>query len=161
MCWLLGVFPSVEAALRNPLSAYYRLVCNTTNAKLPISLQWRHNESVSNHRGLDCLLKRLFRRRPKKTSMLCVTGLCEDNPPVTGVSPHKWPVTRSMFPDDVTMITTGLFLTILRWYLSRQRDKQPCISSRPIPGPHRGEGLWFSVLSENYISWFVLHVLYL
>ena len=39
-----------------------------------ISLQWRHNEQ-----RLDCLLNRLFRRRSKKTSKLCVTGLCEGN----------------------------------------------------------------------------------
>ena len=48
--------------------------------------QWRHNErnDVSNHRRLDCFLNRLFRHRSKKTSKLCVTGLCEGNPPVTG-----------------------------------------------------------------------------
>ena len=42
------------------------------------SLQWRHNEhyGVSNHRGLVCLLKRLFRHTSKKTSKLHVTGLC-------------------------------------------------------------------------------------
>ena len=41
--------------------------------------QWRHSErdGVTNHRRLDCLLKRYFRRRSKKTSKLCVTGLCE------------------------------------------------------------------------------------
>ena len=40
---------------------------------------------VSNHRRLDCLLNRLFRRRSKKKSKVCVTGLCsERNPPVTG-----------------------------------------------------------------------------
>ena len=35
------------------------------------SLQWHNNECdcVSNHRRLDCLLKRLFRQRSKKTSM--------------------------------------------------------------------------------------------
>ena len=40
------------------------------------SLQWRHNEgdSVSNHQPHDCLLNRLFGRRSKKTSKLCVTG---------------------------------------------------------------------------------------
>ena len=53
------------------------------------SLQWRHNErdGVSNHRGFDCLLRRLFRRTSKKTSKLCVTGLCEGNPPVNGGFP--------------------------------------------------------------------------
>ena len=42
------------------------------------SLQWRHNErdGVSNHQLDDCLLKRLFRPRSKKTSKLCVTDLC-------------------------------------------------------------------------------------
>ena len=50
-----------------------------------ISLQWRHNEcdGVSNHRRLDYLLSRLFRCIFKKTSKLCVTGLCEEKPPVT------------------------------------------------------------------------------
>ena len=43
-----------------------------------VTLQWRHNErdGVANHRSLDCILNRLFRRRSKKTSKLCVTGLC-------------------------------------------------------------------------------------
>ena len=42
------------------------------------ALQWRHNghDGVSNHQPYDCLLNRLFRRRSKKTSKLCVTGLC-------------------------------------------------------------------------------------
>ena len=50
-----------------------------------ITLQWHHNggNGVSNHRRLDCLLNRLFRRRSNKTSKLCVTGLCEGNSPVT------------------------------------------------------------------------------
>ena len=64
------------------------------------SLQWRHNgrDIVSNHQPHDCLLNGLFRRRSKKTSKLRVTGLCAGN------SPHKWPVTRKMFPfDDVIM----------------------------------------------------------
>ena len=69
-----------------------------------LSLQWRHNgrDSVSNQQPHDCLLKRLFRRRSKKTSKLRVTGLCAGNSP--GNSPHKWPVTRKMFLfDDVIM----------------------------------------------------------
>ena len=49
-----------------------------------LTLQWRHNErhGFSNHRRLDCLLNRLFRRRSKETSKLRVTDLCE-NLPVT------------------------------------------------------------------------------
>ena len=49
------------------------------------TLQWRHNErdGVSNYRRLDCLLNRLFRRRSKRISKLCVTFLCDGNPPMT------------------------------------------------------------------------------
>ena len=56
------------------------------------SLQWRHNgrDGVSNHRRLDCLLNFFFRRRSKKTSKLRVTGICEENSPVTGEFPIQW-----------------------------------------------------------------------
>ena len=56
-----------------------------------VSLQWRHNErdGASNHRRLDCLLNRLFRRRSKKTSKLRVTGIYEGKPPVTGGFPSR------------------------------------------------------------------------
>ena len=55
------------------------------------TLQWRHNghDSVSNHQPYDCLLNRLFRRRSKKPSMLCVTGLCAGNSPGTGEFPAQ------------------------------------------------------------------------
>ena len=57
---------------------------------------------------LDCLLKRLFRRRSNKRSKLRVSGLCEGNPPVD--SPHKGPVTRKMFPsNDAIMFKTKVF----------------------------------------------------
>ena len=73
------------------------------NGRFPIeTLRWRLNgyDGVSNHQPHDCLLNRLFRRRSKKTSKLCVTFLCAGKSPV----PHKWPVTRKMFPfDDVIM----------------------------------------------------------
>ena len=53
--------------------------------------RWRHNErdGVSNHRRLDCVHNRLFRRRSKKTSKLGVTGLCYGNSPVTGKFPTQ------------------------------------------------------------------------
>ena len=67
-------------------------------------LRWRHNEryDVSNHQPLDCLLNRLFKHRSKKTSKLpslaFVSGI--HRWPVN--SPHRGPVTRTMFPfDDV------------------------------------------------------------
>ena len=56
-----------------------------------VSLQWRHSErdGVSNHRHLDGLPNRLFRRKAKKTSKLRVAGLCEGNSPVTGDFPAQ------------------------------------------------------------------------
>ena len=59
-------------------------------------LPWRHNDhdGVSNHQPHGCLLNRLFRRRSKKTSKLCITGLCG---PVN--SAHKGPVTRKIKRD--------------------------------------------------------------
>ena len=55
------------------------------------TLQWSHNgrDGVSNHQPHDCLLKRLFRRRSKKTSKLCVTGPCAGNSPVAGEFPAQ------------------------------------------------------------------------
>ena len=60
------------------------------------SLQWHHNErgGVSNHRGFDCLLNHLIKRRSKKTSKLRVTGLCEGIHRWPVKSPHKGPLTR-------------------------------------------------------------------
>ena len=63
----------------------------TRNLPSRSTSQWLHYErnGVSNHRCIDCLLSRLFRRRSKKTSKLRVTGLCEGNPPVTGGFPSQ------------------------------------------------------------------------
>ena len=71
------------------------------------TLQWPHNEcdGVSNHHRLDCLFKRVFRRRSENTSKIRVTDLCEGSSPVTDESPHKGAVTRKMFRfDDIIMI---------------------------------------------------------
>ena len=75
------------------------------------TLQWRHNEcdGVSNHQPRDCLLNRLFRRRSKKTSKLCVTCLCEGNSPVTGEFPAQRPVMRKMFPFDDVILNCGCY----------------------------------------------------
>ena len=64
-------------------------------------LQQRDNErnGVSNHRRLDCYLNRLFRRRPTKTSMFCVTGRCQGNSPVTG----EFPAHRTSNAENVSI----------------------------------------------------------
>ena len=63
-----------------------------------LSLQWRHKwrHGLSNHQPHDCLLNRLLRRRPKKTSKHCVTGFVRGIHRWPMNSPHKWPVTRKM-----------------------------------------------------------------
>ena len=57
--------------------------------KIATSLQWRHNDGVSNHQPHDCLLNRLFGRRSKKKSKLLVTSLCAGYWPVTGEFPAQ------------------------------------------------------------------------
>ena len=72
------------------------------------TLQWRHNEQENNpnHRRLECLHHRLFRRRSKKTSKLRVTGLCAAISPVTGEFPARRSSNAEIFPfDDVNMNT--------------------------------------------------------
>ena len=65
------------------------------------SLQWRYGEcdGVSNHQLHDCSLKRLVRRRSKKASKLRVTGLCEENSPVTG----EFPAQRASNAENVSI----------------------------------------------------------
>ena len=68
--------------------------CNRHICQIPLvlsTLQWRHNghDSVSNHQPRDCLLKRVFIRRSKKTLKLRVTGLCVGNSPGTGEFPAQ------------------------------------------------------------------------
>ena len=59
-------------------SIFQKIQCRFT-------LEWRHNErhGFSNHRSLDCVLNRLFRRRSKKTSNSV-------SPLVGGI--HRWAV---------------------------------------------------------------------
>ena len=96
-------------------------------------LQQHHNErdSVSNHRRLDCLFNRLFRRKSQKTSKFPVTGLCEGKPPMTGDSPHKGLVMRKIPFDDVIMkdaslalqgCFTGIGVSLPKWYWNNPEE---------------------------------------
>ena len=74
------------------------------------ALQWRHNErdGVSNHRAHHSLLTVFSgadqRKHQSSASLAFVRGIHWW--PVN--SPHKWPVTRKMFPfDDVIMSSTS------------------------------------------------------
>ena len=71
------------------------------------TLQWGYNglDGVSNHQPHHCLLNRLFRRISKETSKLRVN------------SPHKWPVTRKIFPfDGVIMRYSVHYSLTLAWF---------------------------------------------
>ena len=73
------------------LNKGYQTTANHDKAQTTWASQSRHNErdGISNHLHLECLFNRLFRCRSNKTSKLCVTGLCEGNPPVTGGFPSQ------------------------------------------------------------------------
>ena len=65
--------------------------CLSVESIVHLPLHWRHNEhdGISNQQPYDCLLNRLFMRRSKETSNLCVTGLCAGSSPVTGEFPAQ------------------------------------------------------------------------
>ena len=93
----IQVFTNIKLqSLRNIVSAVAKALRST-----PMTLRWRHNalDVVSNHQPRDCLLSRLFRRRPNKTSKLRVTGLCEGNSPVNG----EFPAQRASYPENVSI----------------------------------------------------------
>ena len=77
------------------------------------ALQLRHHkgDGVSNHQPHDRLLNRLFRRRSKEISKLCVTGLCGENSQVTG----EFPAQRASNAENVSS-----------WW-RRHRGLQTCI----------------------------------
>ena len=72
------------------------------------SLQWSHNErdGVSNHRRLDGLRNRLFRRYNKQISKLRVIGLCEGNSPVAGEFPSQRASNAENLTSSIDFITS-------------------------------------------------------
>ena len=95
--------------------------CNTP-------LQWRHDgrDSVSNHHPHDCLRNRLFRRKSKKASKLHVTDICVGN------SPHKWPVTRKMFPFDDVIMSWLLHFYAFIWSIGHHDKKERVLRKNKI-----------------------------
>ena len=140
---------------------------------IAISLQWCHNErdGVSNHQRLYCLLNCLFRRRSEKTSKLCVTGLCERNPPVTG----RFPSQRANSAENVSIWWchhTHLLMNCheliiafcpLNKYSEARKATWICPLSRQVVFDNRGSehgflkiepGLWLnSIALGNFAVW--------
>ena len=100
-------------------------LCSHTNDK--ILLRWRHNgrDSVSNQQPHDCLLNRLFSQ--SSASLAFVRG--SHRVPVN--SPHKWPVTRKMFPFDDAILSPNQSYALICY--SSVRHPNPEIALR-IPG---------------------------
>ena len=104
-------------------------------------LRWHHNgrDSVSNHHPHDCLLNRLFRRRSKKhqssASLAFVPGIHRG--PVN--SPHKWPVTRKIFPFDDVILTKSSSAKIFTWYRI----------NKSLPSSKNGENKLYVLVLRN------------
>ena len=84
----------------------WKLLSDDYNIDLDSPLRWRHNgrDSDSNHQPHHCLLNRYSdadqRKHQSSASLAFVWGIHRGSVN----SPHKWPVTRKMFPfDDVIM----------------------------------------------------------
>ena len=124
----------VQQKLANPQCASKCLYVITSNTS-----HWRHNDhdGVSNHQPHGCLLNCLFRSRSKKTSKLCVTGLCVGNSPGPVNSSHERLVTWKMFPFDDVINTFWVFYQVMigistliahtkinspQWFLTRNSE---------------------------------------
>ena len=97
--WTCSYDKSPSRIITGP--AFEGLISDTHNRFWFETLHWRHNgrDGVSNHQPRDCLLNRLTRCRSKKTSKLCVTGLCAGNSPVTG----EFPAQRASNAENVSL----------------------------------------------------------
>ena len=115
------------------------------------SLLWHHNEcdGVSNHRRIDCLLSRLFRRRSNKTSKLRVTGFCAGNSPMTG----EFPAQRASNAENVA-IGWCHHVTLNYW----QNVSQYCYRCFIQKAPFGYICAWLPFLYLNNQTWFTIYV---
>ena len=92
----------------------------------------------------------LFGRRSKKTSKLRVTGLCVGNSPGPVNSPHKWPVTRKMFPFDDVIMRQILYL--LHQLLHMAAHSQTFMRTDCIPWKIEENPIISFYFPQNFIS---------
>ena len=95
------IWTSISAIRRKAIKCNISLT-QAWDVFIDFVLLWCHNEHdcISNHRHLDCFPNRLFRGRSKKTSKLCVIGLREGDPPVTG----GFPLQRASNAENVSIL---------------------------------------------------------
>ena len=92
-----------------------------------LPLQWHHNDrdGISDHQCLHCLLNCWFRHRSKKTSKLCLTGLCAGNSLGTG----EFPSLKAISSENVSIWwrhngSTTVWLK--GWYQTSILTEQSC-----------------------------------
>ena len=123
-------------------------------------------DGVSNHQPHDCLLNLLFRRRPKNTSMLRVTGLCEGNSPVSSEFPAQmvsnaenvsiWWRHHVQVSDDVLPVITFF----RRQYIKRESVVyQKCLTHFPWRKwrPFRRQYLRMHICEWKLVFWLKFH----
>ena len=80
-------------------------------------MHYHYSDVIMGTMDLKSPAPRLFTCRSKKISKPHVTGLFEENSPVTCEFPHKWPVTWKMLPfDDVIMIEACHLAILYSWH---------------------------------------------
>ena len=117
-------FPNFNGCAIEVLGWLINFIPHRCTSSLNSSLQWRHNErdGVSNHQPDDCLRKRVFRRRTKKTSKLRVTSLCAGNSPVAG----EFPPQRTSNAENVCIWWLHHVVTEWRHYSVRHFGQHRC-----------------------------------
>ena len=93
---------------------FVRILCNAwvncryiVDLRSRATLQWRHNghDNVSNHQPHDCFSTIYLDTDERKDQSSASLAFVRGNHRRPMNSPHKWPVTRKMFPfDDVIMV---------------------------------------------------------
>ena len=139
--------------------------CSTDRDRVWLLL-WRHNgyDCVPNHQPHHCLLNCLFGRRSKKTSKLCVTGLCVGNSPGTGEFPAQmasnaenvyiWWRHHVINSDANVGKVIHLTIVIIRlalWVLQALRFWQPhlCLTDSIILFSVKTHQRWFAILTAD------------
>ena len=118
-------------------------------------LQWCHDDrdGFSNHWDHDCLINHLFMTKSKKTSKLCVTGLCEGNSPVTG----EFPAQRASNAENISiwwcnhdsLWSTG---DHLKWLLNNMEVYW--ITGAPLLKHIEAEAKFGDILQMTFWNWF-------
>ena len=99
--------------------------------KVPLRRYHNERDGVSNHQPHDCLLKRLFRGRPKELSKLRATGLRAGNSQVT----DEFPTQRASNAEKSFHLMTSSWFSRTRINMAWPEPCQLFSSSSPLVCP--------------------------